>query len=240
MNFENKLISGLFIKRYKRFFADIKIKNKIVTVHCANSGSMMGLLNKDNKVWIMEATNKKRKLKYTLQIIKDNNSKVGVNTHLTNKIVNHALKNNLIKDFSDKVIITSEKVFGSNTRFDFFLEEKNTKSYLEVKNVTLKRKDRIAEFPDSVTTRGTKHLNELINATKKGYKAYLLFVIQRADCDKFEIAKDIDPEYSKTLIKAVKNNVKILCYDCKFSSKGIILNNQIKFQINDWRISRSI
>jgi len=233
MNFENKLISGLFIKRYKRFFADIKIKNKIVTVHCANSGSMMGLLNKDNKVWIMEATNKKRKLKYTLQIIKDNNSKVGVNTHLTNKIVNHALKNNLIKDFSDKVIITSEKVFGSNTRFDFFLEEKNTKSYLEVKNVTLKRKDRIAEFPDSVTTRGTKHLNELINATKKGYKAYLLFVIQRADCDKFEIAKDIDPEYSKTLIKAVKNNVKILCYDCKFSSKGIILNNQIKFQIND-------
>jgi len=106
----------------------------------------MGLLNKDNKVWIMEATNKKRKLKYTLQIIKDNNSKVGVNTHLTNKIVNHALKNNLIKDFSDKVIITSEKVFGSNTRFDFFLEEKNTKSYLEVKNVTLKRKDRIAEF----------------------------------------------------------------------------------------------
>ena len=233
MNFENKLISGLFIKRYKRFFADIKIKNKIVTVHCANSGSMMGLLNKDNKVWIMEATNKKRKLKYTLQIIKDNNSKVGVNTHLTNKIVNHALKNNLIKDFSDKVIITSEKVFGSNTRFDFLLEEKNTKSYLEVKNVTLKRKDRIAEFPDSVTTRGTKHLNELINATKKGYKAYLLFVIQRADCDKFEIAKDIDPEYSKTLIKAVKNNVKILCYDCKFSSKGIILNNQIKFQIND-------
>ena len=233
MNFENKLISGLFIKRYKRFFADIKIKNKIVTVHCANSGSMMGLLNKDNKVWIMEATNKKRKLKYTLQLMEEDGSKVGVNTHLTNKIVNHALKNNLIKDFSDKVIITSEKVFGSNTRFDFFLEEKNTKSYLEVKNVTLKRKDRIAEFPDSVTTRGTKHLNELINATKKGYKAYLLFVIQRADCDKFEIAKDIDPEYSKTLIKAVKNNVKILCYDCKFSSKGIILNNQIKFQIND-------
>ena len=233
MNFENKLISGLFIKRYKRFFVDIKLKNKIVTAHCANSGSMMGLLNKNNKVWITEATNKKRKLKYTLQLMEEDGSKVGVNTHLTNKIVNHALKNNLIKDFSDKVIITSEKVFGSNTRFDFFLEEKNTKSYLEVKNVTLKRKDRIAEFPDSVTTRGTKHLNELINATKKGYKAYLLFVIQRADCDKFEIAKDIDPEYSKTLIKAVKNNVKILCYDCKFSSKGIILNNQIKFQIND-------
>ena len=233
MNFENPLLAGHLVKRYKRFFADIKIKNKIVTAHCANSGSMMGLLNEGNKVWIMEATNKKRKLKYTLQIIKDSDSKVGVNTHLTNKIVDHALKNNLIKDFSDAVVIKSEQVFGSSTRFDFFLEDKNIKSFLEVKNVTLKRKDKIAEFPDSVTARGTKHLNELINASKKGYKAYLLFVIQREDCDKFKIAKDLDPEYSKTLIKAVKNKVKILCYDCKFLPKGIVLNKQIKFQIND-------
>jgi sugar fermentation stimulation protein A len=233
MNFENKLISGLFIKRYKRFFVDIKLKNKIVTAHCANSGSMIGLLNKDNKVWITEAANKKRKLKYTLQIIEENRSKVGVNTHLTNKIVNHALENNLIEGFSNKIKIKSEQVFGTNTRFDFFLEEKKTKSFLEVKNVTLKRKSKIAEFPDSVTSRGTKHLNELINATKKGYTAYMLYVIQRDDCDKFEIAKDIDPEYSKTLIKAVKNNVKILCYDCKFLSKGIILNKKIRFQINE-------
>ena len=233
MNFENKLISGLFIKRYKRFFVDVKLKNKIVTAHCANSGSMMGLLNKDNKVWITEATNKKRKLKYTLQIIEENGSKVGVNTHLTNKIVNHALENNLIEGFSNKIKINSEQVFGTSTRFDFFLEEQKTKSFLEVKNVTLKRKSKVAEFPDSVTSRGTKHLNELINATKKGYKAYMLYVIQRDDCDKFEIAKDIDPEYSKTLIKAVKNNVKILCYDCKFSPKGIILNNKIRFQINE-------
>ena len=233
MNFENKLISGLFIKRYKRFFVDVKLKNKIVTAHCANSGSMMGLLNKDNKVWITEATNKKRKLKYTLQIIEENGSKVGVNTHLTNKIVNHALVNNLIEGFSNKIKIKSEQVFGTSTRFDFFLEERKTKSFLEVKNVTLKRKSKVAEFPDSVTSRGTKHLNELINATKKGYKAYMLYVIQRDDCDKFEIAKDIDPEYSKTLIKAVKNNVKILCYDCKFSPKGIILNNKIRFQINE-------
>jgi sugar fermentation stimulation protein A len=233
MNFENKLISGLFIKRYKRFFVDVKLKNKIVTAHCANSGSMMGLLNKDKKVWITEATNKKRKLKYTLQIIEENGSKVGVNTHLTNKIVNHALVNNLIEGFSNKIKIKSEQVFGTSTRFDFFLEERKTKSFLEVKNVTLKRKSKVAEFPDSVTSRGTKHLNELINATKKGYKAYMLYVIQRDDCDKFEIAKDIDPEYSKTLIKAVKNNVKILCYDCKFSPKGIILNNKIRFQINE-------
>ena len=233
MNFENPLIPGLFLKRYKRFFADINVKNKIVTAHCANSGSMLGLLNKNNRVWLTESNNEKRKLKYTLQIIEDKGSKVGVNTHLTNKIVNHALKKNFIKDFSSKVKIKNEQVFGTNTRFDFYLEDENIKSFLEVKNVTLKRKSKIAEFPDSVTSRGTKHLNELINATKKGFKAYLLFVIQREDCNKFEIAKDIDPEYSKTLINAIKHNVKILCYDCKFLSKGIILNNKIKFQINE-------
>ena len=233
MNFENKLISGLFIKRYKRFFADINVNNKIVTAHCANSGSMMGLLNKNNKVWLMESNNKKRKLKYTLQIIEDDGSKVGVNTHLTNKIVKDALERNLIKDFSNKVMIKSEQVFGSNTRFDFYLEDGKNKSFLEVKNVTLKRKPKIAEFPDSVTARGTKHLNELIRAKKKGFNAYLLFVIQREDCDKFNIAEDIDFEYMKALKKAIKHKVKILCYDCKFSSKGIILNNKIKFHIND-------
>ena len=233
MNFENKLISGLFIKRYKRFFVDIKLKNKIITAHCPNSGSMMGLLNKNNKVWVTKSLNLKRKLKYTLQIIEDKKSKVGVNTHITNKIVFEALKKNLIKEFNKNIKITNEKVFGSNTRFDFYLEGKNNKSFLEVKNVTLKRKDKIAEFPDSITSRGTKHLNELINATKKSLGAYLLFVIQREDCNKFEIAKDIDPEYSKALINAIKHNVKILCYDCKFSSKGIILNNQIKFHINE-------
>jgi sugar fermentation stimulation protein A len=233
MNFENPLISGLFVKRYKRFFVDVNINNKIVTAHCANPGSMMGLLNKNNKVWITESNNKKRKLKYTLQIMEDSGFKVGVNTHLTNKIVNHALEKNLIKDFSKKIKIKSEQVFGKNTRFDFYLEDGKNKSFLEVKNVTLKRKSRIAEFPDSVTTRGTKHLNELIHATQKGFKSYLLFVIQREDCNKFEIAKDIDPEYSKTLIKAINHNVKILCYDCKFLSKGIVLNNKIKFQINE-------
>ena len=233
MNFENKLISGALVKRYKRFFADIKIKNKIVTAHCPNSGSMIGLLSENNKVWITEAANKKRKLKYTLQIIEENGSKVGVNTHLTNKIVNDALQKNLIKNFSQNIKIKSEQVFGENTRFDFYLEDGKNKSFLEVKNVTLKRKSRIAEFPDSVTARGTKHLNELIHATQKGFNSYLLFVIQREDCNKFEIAKDIDPEYSKTLIKAINHNVKILCYDCKFLSKGIVLNNKIKFQINE-------
>ena len=228
MNFENKLISGVFLKRYKRFFADIKVGNKVITAHCPNSGSMMGLIQEGNKVWITESLNPSRKLKYTLQIMEINNSKVGVNTHFTNKIVNHGLENNLIKYFSNNVKISKEKVFNKKTRFDFYLEDRSYKIFLEVKNVTLKRTNKTAEFPDSVTSRGAKHLKELINAKKRGFKAFLMFVIQRNDCDKFDVAGDIDPEYSKILKIAIKQKVKIICYDCKFSSKGIKLNKEIK------------
>ena len=233
MNFENKLISGVFLKRYKRFFANIKVKNKVIKAHCPNSGSMMGLLKKGNHVWVTRSNNPKRKLKYTLQIIKVKNSKVGVNTHFTNKIVNHGLENNLIKYFTNSVKIKKEKIFNKNTRFDFYLEDNKNKIFLEVKNVTLKRKNNLAEFPDSVTSRGTKHIKELINAKKKGFKAFLMFVIQREDCDKFNVAKDIDPEYSKTLKIAIKQKVKVVCYDCKFSSKGIKLNKEIKILTNE-------
>ena len=231
MNFESKLISGLFIKRYKRFFVDIKINNEIITAHCPNTGSMFGLLKKGNKVWISKSSNPNRKLKYTLEIIEDNYSKVGVNTHSTNKIVHHALQNNLIEDFDNILEIKPETKFGLNTRFDFLVTHKKHKAFIEVKNVTLSRKKNLAEFPDAVTTRGLKHINELLKANKKGYKIFILFLIQRDDCKSFTIAKDIDPNYAIALNKAVKNKLKILCYDCKFSSKGIKLNNKIKLKI---------
>ena len=231
MNFENKLISGHFIKRYKRFFVDVKIKDKLITAHCPNTGSMLGLLKKGNKVWLSKSNNPKRKLKYTLQIIEDKKIKVGVNTHLTNRIVLHALKNNLVKEFDKKIQIKPEIKFGSNTRFDFLVTKKNFKAFIEVKNVSLSRIDGLAEFPDAVTTRGLKHINELINASKMGYKIFILYLIQRNDCESFKIAEDIDPEYSNSLTKAIKKKLKILCYDCKFSSKGIKLNQKIKFKI---------
>ena len=231
MNFENRLISGLFIKRYKRFFVDIKINNKIITAHCPNTGSMFGLMRKGNKVWISKSNNPNRKLKYTLEIIEDNNSKVGVNTHLANKIVHHALQNNLIKEFDNILDIKPETKFGLNTRFDFLVKDKKYNIFIEVKNVTLSRKKNLAEFPDAVTTRGLKHINELLKASRKNYKIFILYLIQRNDCKSFTIAKDIDPEYAKTLAKAVKKKLNILCYDCKFSSKGIILNSKIKFKI---------
>ena len=231
MNFNKTLISGEFIKRYKRFFVDIKIGNNIITAHCPNTGSMMGLLKKGNKVWLSESNNPKRKLKYSLQIIEDQKSKIGINTHLTNKIVFDALNKGSIKDFKNLDSIKKEVKFGQNTRFDFLLTKKNKKTFVEVKNVTLSRKNRIAEFPDAITTRGLKHIKELLNAKKKGFEVYLLFVIQRNDCNKFELAKDIDPEYCELLIKAVKKKLNILCYDCKFSSKGIKINRRIHFLI---------
>ena len=231
MDFENKLISGLFVKRYKRFFVDIKINNQIITAHCPNTGSMYGLLKRGNKVWVSKSNNPNRKLKYTLEIIEDQKAKVGVNTHSTNKIVHHALNNNLIKELKNSLEIKPETKFGKNTRFDFLVINKNFKAFVEVKNVTLSRNKKKAEFPDAVTSRGLKHINELINASKKGYKIFILYLVQREDCNYFSIAKDIDADYAKALVKAVKNNLNILCYDCKFSSKGIILNKKIKINI---------
>ena len=231
MNFEDKLISGQFVKRYKRFFVDVKIDGKIITAHCPNTGSMYGLLKKGNKVWLTKSNNPNRKLKYTLQIILDKKTKVGVNTHLTNKIVLEALQNNLIKEFDKKIEIKPETKFGTNTRFDFLVTKNDLKSFIEVKNVTLSRKKGIAEFPDAVTSRGLKHIKELIKANEKGYKIYILYLIQRNDCKSFKIAEDIDPEYSDSLSKAVKKNLNVLCFDCKFSPKGIRLNQKVKFII---------
>ena len=231
MNFENKLISGLFVKRYKRFFVDIKIKNQIITAHCPNTGSMYGLLKEGNKVWVSKSKNPNRKLKYTLEIIEDKNVKVGINTHSSNKIVHHALKNNLIKELQNLKEIKPETKFGINTRFDFLVTDKDGKAFVEVKNVTLSRKKKIAEFPDAVTERGLKHINELINASKKKFKIYILYLVQRDDCDSFSIAVDIDNNYAKALSQAIKKKLNILCYDCKFSSKGIKLNKKIKIKI---------
>jgi len=230
MNFENELISGLFVKRYKRFFVDVIIDKKIVTAHCPNTGSMQGLLIKNNKVWLTKSNDPKRKLKYTLQIIESNGSKVGINTHLTNKIVLDAFKNNKIKNFN-AVEIKTEVKFGDNTRFDFLITESNSKKFIEVKNVTLSRTNKLAEFPDAITSRGAKHIDELIKAKNKGYDIYLMFVIQRDDCDQFSIARDIDPKYADLLSDAIKKKLNILCYDCKFSPKGIKLNKQIKIKI---------
>jgi len=230
MKFDNKLLQGTLIKRYKRFFVDIKYQNKTITAHCPNSGSMMGLLDCGNIVMFSQSNNPKRKLKYTLQIINKNKNLVGINTHITNKIVFEALKNKKIKSLSKFTDIKTEVKYSDKTRFDFLISNDKVKCYLEVKNVTLSRKKDIAEFPDSITTRGAKHLNELIRAKKEGFESYILYLIQREDCKSFKIASDIDQQYQNTFDYALENGVKILCYDCKLSSDTIRINKQIHYE----------
>ena len=230
MKFKEKLLQGTLIKRYKRFFVDIEYKNKIITSHCPNSGSMMGLLNKGNDVWFSESNSAKRKLKYTLEIVKSGKTLVGTNTYLANKIVFEALNQKKIRNLNKFNNIRTEIKFSDKTRFDFLISSNKKKCFLEVKNVTLSRKNKIAEFPDAITSRGTKHLKELINAKKKGFESYIFYLIQRDDCRSFKIAKDIDQEYKIAFDEALKNGVNILCYDCKLSNEEIKLNNQIFYE----------
>ena len=232
MKFTKSLIKGKLVKRYKRFFADIKLNNEVVVAHCPNTGSMMGLLDEGNEVFISKNDDPKRKLKFTLEIIKVKKKLVGVNTHFANKIAFHGLSNNLIKEVSNNDIIKPEVFFDKETRFDFLIQKKNLKIFVEVKNVTLFRNEKIAEFPDAITSRGSKHLKTLIEATKKGYKTYLLFLIQIEGIHHFSIAKDIDKDYYENYKLAKKAGVKFLAYRCKINSKEIKIEKKIKI-IND-------
>jgi sugar fermentation stimulation protein A len=232
MKFTKSLIKGKLIKRYKRFFVDVKLKNEIVTAHCPNTGSMKGLLDEGNEVYLLKNSNPKRKLKYGLEIIRAKKNLVGVNTHMANKIVSHGLSNNLIKELENNDSIKSEVFFNKETRFDFFITKNSQKSFVEVKNVTLFRDEKTAEFPDAITTRGSKHLITLIDAIKKGYKAYLIFLVQIQNMEKFKIAKDIDSEYYKNYLAAKKAGVNFLAYRCKINSKEILIEKKLKI-IND-------
>ena len=228
MEFTKSLLKGKLVKRYKRFFTDIKVNKEIVTAHCPNTGSMKGLLDKNNEVWISKNNDPKRKLKYTLEIIKVKKKLIGVNTHFANKIAFHGLSNNLISELKNNQNIKSEVFFNKETRFDFLIEKDKQKKFVEVKNVTLFRDDKTAEFPDAITSRGSKHLKTLIDAIKKGYKCYLLFLVQIQGMEYFKIAKDIDCEYYQNYLLAKKAGVNFLAYRCKISSKEIKIEKKIK------------
>ena len=228
MKFTNTLIKGKLIKRYKRFFIDIKVNNSTLTAHCPNTGSMMGLLDEGNETWISKNDDPKRKLKYTLEIIKSKNKLVGVNTHRANRIVEHGLHNKLLYEFKSVKLIKPEFKFSNDTRFDFLCD----KNIIEVKNVTLLRKKELAEFPDAITSRGSKHLLQLIKSLKKGYNAYVLFLTQIQDINSFKIAKDIDNDYYQNYLIAKKAGVKFLAYRCKLNSKEIKIEKKINI-LND-------
>ena len=228
MEFTKSLVKGKLIKRYKRFFADIKLNKEVVTAHCPNTGSMMGLLNEGSEVYLIKNDDPKRKLKYGLEIIKSRNNLVGVNTHMANKIAHHGLINNLIKELKNNENIKPEVFFNKETRFDFLIEKNKQKIFMEVKNVTLFRDKNTAEFPDAITSRGSKHLLTLIDAIKQGYKSYLLFLVQIENMEYFRIAKDIDSEYYNNYLIAKKAGVNFLAYRCKINSKEIFIDKKLK------------
>ncbi len=231
MNNPVKFISGRLIKRYKRFFADVKLDSgEVVTAHCPNTGSMMGLLTEGNIVYLSKTDNKKRKLKYTLEIIRDKGASVGVNTHRANRIVEKAIIEKKISTLGKKYDYRREVKYGKNSKIDFLItNKKDEEIFLEVKNVTLSKRKGISEFPDAITERGSKHLLELIDVVKKNKRAIMLFLVQRNDCKKFRIAEEIDSIYKKNIMNAMKAGVEILCYGCSFVKNNIELDKKIKF-----------
>ena len=228
MKFTKALIKGKFVRRYKRFFADVKVNKSIITAHCPNTGSMMGLLDENNDAWVSKNDDPKRKLKFTLEILKSRNNLIGVNTHLANKLVLEGLQNNSFIEFKNLEKIQSEVFYNKETRFDFLVNKKNQKSFIEVKNVTLIRDNKNSEFPDAVTTRGSKHIKTLVEASKKGYNCYVLFLVQISNCKYFKIAKDIDKEYYENYKNAKKAGVNFIAYNCKIGSKEIKIDKKVK------------
>jgi sugar fermentation stimulation protein A len=239
MKFETELIPATFIKRYKRFFADIEINGEIVTAHVPNTGSMKSCIEENADCYVTKNNDPKRKLKYTLQLIKAGNSWAGVNTGLTNKLVQELFLFNKLDHWKNFDCIQSEVKINEKSRLDFALWNKvrfnekkikpnhiqqNQFHFIEVKNVTLKMDDR-ALFPDSVTTRGQKHIEELIHLKQIGHSTELMFVVQREFCQSFCPAKDIDPVYSNWLLKAKNAGVLITAIQAKFKNNEISLIN---------------
>ena len=228
MKFTKALIKGKFVKRYKRFFADVKVNKSIITAHCPNTGSMMGLLSENNDAWVSRNDDPKRKLKFTLEILKSKNNLVGVNTHLANKLVLEGLRNNNFIEFKNLESIQTEVFYNKETRFDFLVSKKSKKTFIEVKNVTLIRDNKNSEFPDAITTRGSKHIKTLVEASKKGYNCYVLFLVQISNCKYFKIAKDIDNEYYENYKNAKNVGVNFIAYNCKIGSKEIKIDKKVK------------
>ncbi|MGV3278115.1 DNA/RNA nuclease SfsA [Rickettsiales bacterium LUAb2] len=231
MQFENQLIEGKLIKRYKRFLADVSLYNgEIVTVHCPNSGSMLEVAIPNSTVYLSKVTNPTAKLPYKWEIIDINNTLIGINTSNTNRIVEEALLQQQIPELAHFNNIKRECLYKKGCRFDFEVSNSAKKGYVEVKNVTLLRNKQLAEFPDAVTARGLKHINELINVVNEGLEAYLLYVIQREDCTNFTIAKDIDPKYYMALKEAISKGVKVLIASCDVSLSEIKINSHQKIK----------
>lgn len=229
----NGLVKGKILKRYKRFLADIELLNgEVIVAHTANTGSMKTCWGPGWDALVSYHDDPKRKLKYSLQMTHNGESWIGINTSLPNKLAIEAIKNGVIKELKDYSDIRPEVKIGKS-RIDILLSNtsNNKKCYVEVKNVTLKEGENICSFPDAVSTRGQKHLQELIDLQDENTEAAMLYIVQREDVKKFKPANDIDPEYAELLKKAHDQGVKVLVYQCKLSPKEIKIHKAIKWSL---------
>lgn len=233
MLFPEPLIQGTLVKRYKRFIADVNLTDGMqVSAHCANSGSMLGLVDPGTTVWLSKVPeHSSRKLRYTWELCQLPNTLVGVNTSFPNVLAEEAIKSGVIPDLSGYSQIRREVKYGLSSRVDLLLQDQGRPDcYVEVKNVTLSR-DGIAEFPDAVTARGLKHLDELENMVKQGFRAVMLYVVQREDCQQFKLACDIDKAYTMRAKEAFNNGVEALCFSCKMTTNSVSIEKQIEMKI---------
>lgn len=226
--FSSKLIHGKLIKRYKRFLADILLDDGTeVVAHCTNSGSMKSCLENEADVYLSPANDPRRKTKYTWEMIKINDSWVGINTGNPNKLAFEAISEGTIPGLTGFSKVRREVTFG-DSRFDIYAENELEKCFIEVKNVTFKEGD-YALFPDAVTLRGQKHLKTLMDAKRQGMRAVMLYIIQRTDVHVFAPAKEIDPEYTKVLKEAYNSGVEIIPMQAKVTPDKIMLVKKLEF-----------
>ena len=236
MKFEDPLISGRLLRRYKRFLSDIELEDgSQVTAHCANPGSMMGLAEPGLAVWLSPSRNPKRKLAYTWELVDPGTSLVGINTGWANAVVAEAWHEGRIPELADYAELRREVRYGKNSRIDLLLEgPERPPCYVEIKCVTLRRDGPNAasprgEFPDAVTARGAKHLGELAQVAEDGGRAVMFYLVQRGDCARVTIASDIDPGYARAFEDARTRGVEVFCYDCSVGPEAIVLRGPLPF-----------
>ena len=228
-------IEGKLIKRYKRFLADVELENgDIITAHTPNTGSMRGCSEPGSKVWLYDTQNPNRKYRYSWDLVADtNNNLVGIHTGRANLLVKEAIESGVITELAGYSSIKNEVAFESSARFDLFLSNHPHKPdcFVEVKNVTAIDEQGVAIFPDAVTARGTKHLQVLIDAAQQGFRAVMVFCIQRNDVHEFRAAYEIDPLYAQTLKLAHAQGVEIYAYKTELSPKEIFLSQAVVVQL---------